>query len=1258
MATPDPVTNKKLVEQSDEDETRAESARLYIRIRPTDDDLSPGSVESHVRRLYRIGRANRTTGSSLRDRLRRSSSRPLVEILLLSDRQEVSIEYLVGIKDADSPDELERVLRGLFPDSYEFERVQRDSERFGIQSSTSTDAELRADTEADPETSAQLDTDATVGSDLAVAGVEFLGQTERRQDWQTQLQPFSAFTDESGTRERRPLTAVVETMAEHDVSMVYQVLVRSKPDWTTTLEDRQSRIEANQDTIGGQLGNAIFGAPDADEEFLTASDETRLSELDERDTRCSFDVNARAVALSDDSATADEAAAAVDELASAFAPVSKTTYTVEGVVRTGADGQSVLEAVRERTFYPPNYERVSTRFPWTVNASRGIVADAGEVPSFWVLDGNALTTAGVRALAPSRGEQTALAHPPQTELAQYQTSGFTLGRPLTYDDAPTDLIALPPELQPLHVAWFGKTGSGKSTGLTTGILDNHSATDGASVLIDPKGDGMPVEYLRAHYAKHGTLENVLYFDCAETLPALSFFDIRPQLEAGIDRASAVQNTVDHYIELLIGIMGRDRFERAVRSPDIIRYLVKALFDPVHGRDAYTHRDLQQAATQMAETRDAPPVTDDDLAVMLGGVVTNSKRSFDELMQGVMNRIEKVPLDDRLAHLFNHISQNTTQGSSTDEPSTEAPNPEFDFLEVLNQDRVVIFDTSGLRTESRRALTLVLLSNLWTALRRRQRLETTQRSHHEEAEGVDSENGLPLVNLYVEEAAEVAASGLMTDLLAKSRGFNLSVTLAMQFPAQVRNADTEAYAEILNNISTIITGNVAVDSDLEKRLATEEIPPSEVGNRLRALRRGQWFASLPAGFQDREPRPFLLGSAPLPPGHPEGNQPLTETRTLTFRALLDSVKDQTRLEHGLDFLADGQPQSGPHPHTSSPHSDSQSQSSSSGAASARVDSTLPFTTRLPRCIQYDETAHAVVCTGCESRHAPSPEGVKRGIECCTSLDRVDRENVPICDVDLTLSPREREESEYSERQLAFLQVVYAAHQGEYDPEWEYDICWDSMLRLQEYVGIESEQVDELVEDDLLSVDCDYPHRLYTVTADGRNEIQVAHREGIAYGHGVGDLSESSLHRVMVEIGRRYLEDAYLNNSDSEVVEVLPYYELDDGYRLDAAGLDEDGGVCAVAEAERANHDILRAVPEDYDKMAACDPEDAIWVVKNRDAAHDVLAALNDPPTGDRRVEKTYSRSSPPQAFRLDAPGCSQIHTLRYVRDSLLELDPPE
>ena len=73
---------------------------------------------------------------------------------------------------------------------------------------------------------------------------------------------------------------------------------------------------------------------------------------------------------------------------------------------------------------------------------------------------------------------------------------------------------------------------------------------------------------------------------------------------------------------------------------------------------------------------------------------------------------------------------------------------------------------------------------------------------------------------------------------------------------------------------------------------------------------------------------------------------------------------------------------------------------------------------------------------------------------------------------------------------------------------------------------------------------------------------------------------------------------------------------------------------------SNHDTLRAVPDD-DKMAGVDSEAAIWIVENRDGSHDGLEALNEPANGEPRVEKTDSRSSPPQRFSIDTPGLTEI-----------------
>jgi len=141
-------------------------------------------------------------------------------------------------------------------------------------------------------------------------------------------------------------------------------------------------------------------------------------------------------------------------------------------------------------------------------------------------------------------------------------------------------------------------------------------------------------------------------------------------------------------------------------------------------------------------------------------------------------------------------------------------------------------------------------------------------------------------------------------------------------------------------------------------------------------------------------------------------------------------------------------------------------------------------------------------------------------------------------------------------------------------------------------------------------------------------------------------------MAVEVARQYLVSEYLDDPESDVVEVTPYYDLEevslpasafmapdadeseevtdkyDQRRLDIAALDKNGEVVVAVEAERVNHDTRRAVPDDFDKIAECDPDEAIWVVTTRQEGHNVLTALNDPLDGEPRVEKTYNQNTPP------------------------------
>ncbi|MFB6192090.1 MAG: hypothetical protein ABEI11_02075 [Haloarculaceae archaeon] len=228
-----------------------------------------------------------------------------------------------------------------------------------------------------------------------------------------------------------------------------------------------------------------------------------------------------------------------------------------------------------------------------------------------------------------------------------------------------------------------------------------------------------------------------------------------------------------------------------------------------------------------------------------------------------------------------------------------------------------------------------------------------------------------------------------------------------------------------------------------------------------------------------------------------------------------------------------------------------------------------------------------------------------------------------------------------------------HQQRYDHEWEYDIVTDGMERLRAYAGIDDEEFGELVTDGLLTVDGDGPHTLYTVTADGRDVIDAAHREGQAHGDGAGDLSESSTHVMFVEAMRRGFHSEFVEDADHPGTEVVTYHPVEKG-RLDVAVLDDDGDVIVAGEAERSNNDTLRAVPDDYDKMAACDPDRAIWVVEGRAEGHEVIRALHNAPDGDPRVDRTYEDSTALSNVSIEQPGFTEIFTIGTFRDQHLDV----
>ncbi|QLH84821.1 ATP-binding protein [Halosimplex pelagicum] len=1278
--------------------------RPYIEIRPAEAGVDPVAVTRAMEQVQALLAEHTETG--LIATLRRSTQVPQVEWLLVSDgRPDPQIRYLVGTDHPDLIEDLTGLLRRCFPPTYELREVTwhpRYVEEF-----------LPI---ADPETgrhSVTFPTGEVVDTTVHpyVAGVEYYGRTKRSRDWQTPLMSFAGGTGSSrrsnpSTRRSQTSThrsnasqrqndgssgpsiaPLIETMSNASVPVVYQLVCEAHDDWSEQADDYIHDLEHGTATLGARLWEAVSPRTEEEREQYTppASDRKRIEAITERDPQRTLRVSARAAVLTrTDRGRADRVAR---QLKTALSAVDGPHHELRGEIVTDADlkplgetppGTALFEEVIERTVHSVTYESVSNKLPWNQFRSRGIVVAPAELPGLCLVDGTDLTPDGHRALATRPIEQTALMLPPPQQLMQYTPPGMALGMPLTHDRQPYGQpFYLKPSQQDRHLVVVGDTGSGKSVLMEGGMVTNAAATDGPEILFDYKGGGTAEEYLRAHYAEYGDLDDVLYFDLSRVLPAFSFFDIEPLLEAGVPREEARSRKAGHYAEILEGVMGAENYGKAAESVKAIDNHLRALYDPVHGSDTIDHDDLISALRQTQRGEAVPSTTDENLTDYFHSLDDLDRDVFNAILGGAVGRVENIATDGRLAPVFEHTPDERDGPDETETGDSTTAQPSFDFTELVDEDNVIVFDFAGMEGKAKRTLTLVILSNLWTALKAR-----AQRRDH----GDDP----PQVNCYLEEARDVGGTKLLDTLLSEGRSFGLSIALGLQFLEQLESPDPEnnTYQEALNETATFVVGNVSVDTDLPRVLATEAMSVEEVDKRLTGMSRGEWLVRPGTDFGEPAVRPFLAQSLAAPSGHPASDDPLSGAAERAFQAAFERVRDRTAATAGLrqhDAIetatdadaSDDTDATDSDPDADTADSESAPQHAESIHPDLRTDTLLPHTRRMPDCVTYDDAADALCCAACHNRYDPSIDGMVRAIECCHSMEEVDADDIPICEFNLKLSPDEIVASEWSLTQLLFIQAVYNAEQRRYDPR-AYDLKTDSMLRLEEYVGIDREELQPLLDADLVRHDTDHPHRLYSVSPDGRSVIGEAYRRGVDFGHGRGDLEESSEHVFGVEVGIELLEQQYRDDPESAVETVSPYHELTEGSlpaaafmgdgsdidedatgydrrRLDVAGLDSEGNVVVTVEVERVNNDVHRAVPEDYDKMAACDPAEAIWIVMARKDGHQVLSVLNDPPEGEPRVEKTYSRNTPPRDFRIDTPGMTAIYPAEYVRDTLLNDD---
>jgi hypothetical protein len=724
-------------------------------------------------------------------------------------------------------------------------------------------------------------------AELEPQGVRWHGVVERKRDWMTTITGIDAQADMDDTADAQvPLARVVDHLVEATAPIAFQVVFQRKPDWSADAVQREHDIKHDLDTLRGKLRDFVDPTTPGEHDLL-APDRERLSRLDSKQPKCTFTVNARAVALPQDSVDDGGLESRLSALASSFDSLAGPFYEIEGrrlrdagfrQRLTGQPGHAALERLFDRELVTG---RGHSRIDLTLNAAE--LANLVTVPS-----GQNLSMEGRRGTGTKQASQTPLQRPDLTQTeAFHDQGGLAIGHALDETGTPeSEPTYVPPALLRTHYGRFGTTGSGKSKALLNDALSLYEHTDGPVVLLDPKGDGLPENYLRAHAARFGVddLEaNVLHFPLPEILPGFTFFDLRPALADGTDRVDAIQRTADHYEEILKLVVGTDKYERASVAPTLIQALISVLFDSEYGRenghnresaDYFAHQQLEYVLGQLWQAgppdprpEAAPTASDPDDHRRITRQLQLDRTTFSRVMGGVSNRLAYISQDVRLRQIFNNTD------------------PRFDFRDILDEQTVVIFDLGELQAEPTKLLSGLILSNLEDALR-----------DHSVADKPDEY----VVNLLIDEAASVVDSAIVNRLLEQGRGFGLSVGLSMQFPEQIEEeGGRRLYLNTLNNIGTTLVGQVSVDREIAEAMAHEELPPREFKDRIASLPRGQWIAQVPSPtFGESGPKPFSVEPLPIPPGHPESDHPLAPHEEERVQAALETVHERSREEFGV------------------------------------------------------------------------------------------------------------------------------------------------------------------------------------------------------------------------------------------------------------------------------------------------------------------------------------------------------------------------
>jgi len=800
-----------------------------------------------------------------------------------------------------------------------------------------------------------------------------------------------------------------------------------------------------------------------------------------------------------------------------------------------------------------------------------------------------------------------------TQLNPDTIDGAFLGHYRNDPTTPTPAV-VPTTALNKHLLITGQTGSGKSTTAAQAIRTTHRHTDGPTIVIDPKDGDWLATIARAVYADARRLDDTdpaavfeptLAFASDHGVPQLPLFDLRPALAAGVDRTDAIESVVGEMDQLIKQL--QDAPETAQQAPDLLKSVVRMLFDPATGADTYPLSEIYRTLTDITSADELPAVATPPLTDLRDRFVAMPDDQFSAVANAATARLEKLVADPYIRAMFDAVPESRADG--------------FQLSEYLSEDVLLLVDLSAYPPAAAGVIAHVLLWQLWQPLS--QWPATTTRP----------------TTLWVDEAPQLGVHDQLATMCELGRAYELTVATLLQSPRQLQAASNAAYESILTNVHNVVAGHLDSVDLLAEKLADDQYTPAAIRELLRTCPADQWLFSPAAADRGATAATYIINEPPVPPGDPQGTAAFASATAQTFTRQWDAVKRETHTAAGVTpgatpAAADGDSATDATPELSD------------ATIRQGLSHTLITDPDLPSGVTYDSMTNTLRCTTCDTEYLPRGPRMATAAACCTERDPAEIPRPPTTVALEGVSPPAVRAHPCSLYQLMLLRLVERVEHHAIDPP-AYDIVSESMLRLREAAGLTKDAVDTLVELGYLDRQTDFQDRLYRLTPAGKAELREL-RDGTAPEPHPGDPNESAAHIRLVVGAARELQTV-ADSDDTPIETVVRYWDVPESDRtIDVAGLDASGDVVVAIEAERATGDRATAAPADYDTMAGVDPAAALWVVPNRATGHTILRALVNPAEGAPRVQRSESdlpaRTTPLHRLTLTATGCTDLSPL--------------